>query len=719
MKGPGTALVVWLALALAAACGDSVLGRAPGVAPPGERPKYLERLSSPADFARVQGEEGEVKYLGKVDGRRGLPPVDKPCMFQDTARFAGHVTFLRSFPELATLDFATYLTLVEKNASRQLWGGELKLFSGAVHPRTGARGILAYFVYADDAASEALSIDQLAEVDARLKGCVPYAKELLVLAAATQTQATHFAEQAAALRARGVDTIAPSSLRPKGGAEGYSLGESYGYLRVVPRGQKAADYGPRDVLVVQSTAEDLSLVAGLVTELPQNLHSHVNLRLREKSIPNASVPDIYQNSVLPLLDGKLVHLVVDEAAVRLEPALLETATAFWAAHRQHVALPAPDLATTALRPVAALRHVDALAYGTKAANVGQLGAILPATNAVTTGFGVPFSVYVDFMKRTGLQSKVDALLADPRAGEDATFRRAALAALRGAIEAAPVPAPTLASLRDAATAAFGAAVATTPLKFRSSSNVEDGEVISGAGLHDSLRACFGDDEDADATGPSVCLAADERAELAAQLAARNAELAAHPERDWLPGIVEGLRKDLSNERGAARALRKVYASLWNDRAFEERAYWGVDQRQVAMGVLVEPSFVLEKVNAVAATNLDGGGGAPLYRVVSQRGDESVVRPEDPTLVAETLVFRRGAGDGATDVQRLTTSSLSATPLWSDAQLAELARLLFLVQDDFAKNVYPTTTPLALDLEIKVTRDDRIVFKQARPYLETN
>jgi hypothetical protein len=31
-------------------------------------------------------------------------------------------------------------------------------------------------------------------------------------------------------------------------------------------------------------------------------------------------------------------------------------------------------------------------------------------------------------------------------------------------------------------------------------------------------------------------------------------------------------------------------------------------------------------------------------------------------------------------------------------------------------VYPTTTPLSLDLEIKLTSDDRVVIKQARPYI---
>src|SRR5215217_7978631 len=80
-----------------------------------EKPRYLEQLNSPADFARVQGEEGEVKYLGQSG--KGLPPLDRPCFFQNTERYFGHITFLKSFPELANIDFATYLNLVMKNAS--------------------------------------------------------------------------------------------------------------------------------------------------------------------------------------------------------------------------------------------------------------------------------------------------------------------------------------------------------------------------------------------------------------------------------------------------------------------------------------------------------------------------------------------------------------------------------------------------------------------------
>ena len=69
----------------------------------------------------------------------------------------------------------------------------------------------------------------------------------------------------------------------------------------------------------------------------------------------------------------------------------------------------------------------------------------------------------------------------------------------------------------------------------------------------------------------------------------------------------------------------------------------------------------------------------------------------------------------TDVQVLTRSSLSPEPLWSDARLAELARLMFAVQDHFGQKVYPEAADLSLDLEIKLTREGQVVIKQARPY----
>ena len=55
-------------------------------------------------------------------------------------------------------------------------------------------------------------------------------------------------------------------------------------------------------------------------------------------------------------------------------------------------------------------------------------------------------------------------------------------------------------------------------------------------------------------------------------------------------------------------------------------------------------------------------------------------------------------------------------LWSTSELDTLGGLLFLVHDHFAAQVYPDLPDLSLDVEIELTRDDRIVLKQARPLL---
>jgi hypothetical protein len=677
---------------------------------------HLTQLASADDFARLVGEGWSVKYLAAVPGKHPPAALDVPCLFQNTALYPFHLYFLRTLPGIGDLDPDSYRALTLTHASRSLWSGELQLLPTAVHPVTGRPGVLALFVYSEP--PDALSVDDLTSLHDRLLQCAPYARDLLTLVGVGPEQSRDFVAKAPVLAGRGVAVGDLERLRPVVGAEGYSLGEGLGYLRIVPRGRRADSYGPRDVLVTEGTFEDLGLVAGLITSLPQNVHSHVNLRLREKQIPNARIPQVYDNPALAMLDGRLIRLTVSATEARLEAATLVEAQAFWASHRPPPRVLTANLDETRLLDFSTLAATDAAAYGPKAANLGELFRLLPAPNRAA-GFGVPFHFHRELLRATGLQAAIDMVLGDARLPTDAGFRRTALAELREVIEGASVPAALLGELRAPAQAAFGAGYATLPLRFRSSSNVEDGELGSGAGLHDSARGCFADDDDGDQLGPSACLAPAEKAALEVELGRRQAEWREHPERSWLPEIIDDLTSDLTRERTVARALKKVYASLWNERAFEEREYYRMDHRGAFMGLAVNGSFVRERLDAVAVTSVPSSSGTPLYRVVSQKDGQPVVRPPDPTLVAETLVFRRDAGDRPTDVQILVPSSLSAQPLWPAARLAELGGLLFAVQDHFAAVVYPGRPQLSLDLEIKLTEDDRIVIKQARPYRTTN
>lgn len=678
---------------------------------------YLTELESPDDYGAL-ALDGELRYLAPIEGAMPEPPLDAPCAFQNTALYAFHIQFLATLPAYDTLDYNAYLDMVLRRRSRVFYGGMLKQWPSTRHPLTEKTGVISYGAYQTEAPGEAFTVDELVFLHERLVSCAPYAEDLLVLVPDGATQTIQLRGLRDQLRERGVPVLMPEELRAGLGAEVYSEGESYGYLKIVPAGEPIEDYAPRDVLIASSAPNDISIVSGLITASPQSMHSHVSLRLREKNVPNASVPNIYENAFVQTLDGRLVHVVAAEDDVEIEPARLADAEAFWQATRPDLPPLRSDLGVSALDGFATLQHADALAYGTKAANLGELYRVLDEAYRVE-GFGIPFSAYVAFIEHNQLGARLEALLEDERAQTDRAYLDDQLKALRDAIKAGELPDGFASELHDAAIAALGAGALTQRLRFRSSTNAEDLEALSGAGLYDSKSGCIADDEDDDALGPSRCLSDEDAASYQAALDAARDELAEHPERTWLSARIDDYERELSEEKSAASALAKVWASLWTLRAFEERAYYGLDHRDVYMGIAVNPAFVGEQLDAVVVSNVPAGeGDARVYRVVTQVAEVGVVRPDDPTAVPETLVFQRGAGDQLEDLEVLVRSSFATgaqDSLWSMPQLEALAAALFRIQDAFEADVYPNISPLALDLEVKLTRDDAISIKQARPY----
>lgn len=680
--------------------------------------EFLNELPTTEAYASLAAEGAEVKYLATVDGREPeVALAGAECLFQNTSKYAYHVQFLRTLPGYEGLSSERYADLVLRRESRTMWGGGLRLFPATLHPVTGGEGVLAYTIYSGSSAQEMLTLDDVVEVDRRLKTASSFASDFMVFAPDGSAQTAAMAALAEELLAEGVTLVEPSALRPGFTAETYVEAEGYGYLRLVPDGASAENVGPRDVLLIDAAPNDLGLVAGLVTRVPQSLGSHVNLRLREKGIPSAAVASIFENTVIAALADRLVHVTARGTRVEITPARLEDAEVFWSAHRPDIGEPQSDLDVTELRSLDDLRAEAAVAFGTKAANLGELSLVLPEDNRVS-GFALPFSAYADFMAQTGLDAEVDSLLADEQVYVDAAHKRARLESIRDQIRAAELSAPLMASLAEAIDAAYGEAGTTTRLRFRSSTNAEDLPGVSGAGLYDSRSGCLGDDLDADEAGPSACLSQEHETYLRAELQRRREELETYPERAFLHELIADLESDLADEKSAWRAVRRVWASLWNERAFDDREYYGLDHRAVFMGIAVHPTFVGEELEAVVVTGLEPDSAEPLYRVVSQRGEIGVVRPLDPDARPEILTFRRAEDDTPTQITLVQSSSLAehGAALWSDARVEELAALLFAVQDHFSVTVYPDIMPLMLDIEVDVTMDGRTVIKQARPYV---
>jgi hypothetical protein len=152
-------------------------------------------------------------------------------------------------------------------------------------------------------------------------------------------------------------------------------------------------------------------------------------------------------------------------------------------------------------------------------------------------------------------------------------------------------------------------------------------------------------------------------------------------------------------------------------AFEERQWWGIDHRQVAMGVLVNDRSADELANVVVFTGNPTGPGDDRYLVNAQVGEASVVSP-GPGEVVEKVLLTLWSGQ-VVGIERIRGSSLlpPGEHVLSDARLEELGMAMANIADVFPLDEEPPEGGVVLlDSEWKVLSDGRLIVKQVRPFL---
>ncbi len=225
-----------------------------------------------------------------------------------------------------------------------------------------------------------------------------------------------------------------------------------------------------------------------------------------------------------------------------------------------------------------------------------------------------------------------------------------------------------------------------PLRFRSSTNVEDSVDFVGAGLYDSYSGCLADAIDLDDEGPCGC----------------------DPNRQ--------------SERDIFQAIRQVFASFYNDNAYLERLRRGLSETQVGMAVVVHHSFPdeIELANGVATLERDGAEANIAVTLISQQGAVSVTNPEDGSIPEEVKVTILPSGS-IVPPKLVTASGLvrlgDTVMTWSE-DYTELTSLLIRVSDEFARTT--GKTDYILDIEYKkvapggeVLPGGGLVIKQVR------
>lgn len=372
-----------------------------------------------------------------------------------------------------------------------------------------------------------------------------------------------------------------------------NLAEAYGKLRFVAADDFDDTYlNFRDIVVLESVPNDISVVTGIITGAFQTPLSHINVLSQNRGTPNMGLRGAMTNAELLALDGKWVRLDVNAFDYEIEEVSVEDADTWWEANRPPaVQVPSLDLLTTGLQDLKNLLQEDIAlgqaikdkipAFGGKASNYAALENVDGIE--VPTAFGIPVSYYWQHMEDNGLHDQLNVILADTRFHEDAEYRDDQLNDFRDAIKDAPMD-PTLAAELELK---LETDYPETRMRFRSSTNAEDLDGFTGAGLYTSKSGELGDPDDT-----------------------------------------------------VFDAIKKVWASVWFFRAFEERSFRGIDHRQVGMAVLVHRSFPDEDANGVALTAnpFDSSGLEPGFYINVQEGEASVVKPE-PGVTTDQFIYQ--------------------------------------------------------------------------------
>lgn len=459
-----------------------------------------------------------------------------------------------------------------------------------------------------------------------------------------------------------------------------TLGTTIGRIHFAKAADLEDEYlGYEDIAVLDEAPNDISVVAGLITEEFQTPLSHVNVLSQNRHTPNMGLRGAFDDEKLRALDGKWVELTVGTTQWSVKEVSADTATDFWKDHKPApVVLPELNLGVTDLLDIAdvtpepagtSLRDAikeSVRAWGGKAAQY----SILAKTKDVPTpkAFGIPVFYYDQFMKENGLFDRVDALLQDAEFMKDPAVREDELTQLRADMLTAPVNEDFQAALK----AKLAKDYPNITMRFRTSTNSEDLDGFPCAGCYESQSG------------------------------------------------------DPAHWDSVLDAVRGAWSSIWLFRTFEERSYYGIDHHSVGMALLVHHNFPAEEANGVAVTNnpFDVAGIEPAFYVnVQWGGDAEVVHPPAGVSSDSFLYFFSNPNQPVTFIAHSNLIPDGESVLTS-SQTHELGVALNAIHERFSAAYGPKAGIkdwYAMDVEFKFDDMDQsdgkphLFVKQARPY----
>jgi hypothetical protein len=460
----------------------------------------------------------------------------------------------------------------------------------------------------------------------------------------------------------GIDRVSQDEINRNQAYLALNTGSAIGRLHIIDKFDDTVEIGDNEILVIKELPLTLPQVRGIILAEPSSPLSHVNILARGWNIPNIYIKDA--DKLFKEYDTRVFKLDARLTDYSFEPASLDDIkTGFKSPDEQ---VPPADLGVTDLKPIGKMTAKDSIAYGSKAANLGQLIAKKVPNVIVPDGFGIPYSAYKKFMADNGLDKIIGDLMDDNDFVHNPRVRRQKLEEFRKQIQNGKFDP----ELRAKILYRWKVQLDSKPVFVRSSSNSEDLPNFSGAGLYSSV-----------------------------------------------PNVRE--------EDKLIEAVKTVWASLWTFQGYEARVRNYVSQDDVYMSALVQLGVDMEKGGVMITKDpFDDRSKNAVYisavcghntKVTANDGvpEQVLYNPKSNSVVVMTLSQQKGAlrFDENGDLKE-TTDVCAATKskrVLSDIQSRSLAKAAIAIRTAFGGKKEQ-------DIEWGLI-GNRIYIVQSRPYID--
>ena len=459
----------------------------------------------------------------------------------------------------------------------------------------------------------------------------------------------------------GIERISQDELNRNQAYLALNTGTAVGRIHIIDKLDDTVEIGDNEILVLRDLPLSLPPVRGIIVAKPSSPLSHINILAKGWNVPNVYIRDADKlfreyNTYVMKLEANLTDYKLDRASSD------DIAKKFVSPDEQ---VPPADLKVTKLAGLKEMRAKDSIAYGSKAANLGEMMFKRVRGVTIPDGFSIPYYWYDKFMKDNGLDRVIEDLMDNNNFVHNPRIRREKLEQFRESIKNGEFDD----ELRREVIARWKTQLGGKPVFVRSSSNSEDLPNFSGAGLYSSVANVIDEDK-----------------------------------------LIDG--------------IKKVWSSLWNFQGYEARVRNYVSQSDVYMSALVQVGIDMEKGGVMITKDpFDPRSRNSVYisavcghnsKVVDNVGipEQLLFNPRSNSVVVMTLSQQENAleFDKSGDLKETVDKCAGANKrVLTDLQARRLAAAAIAIRTAFGGRKEQ-------DIEWGIL-NGRIYVVQARPYID--